>query len=180
MPLFICDNCGGRDNTATGWYWSRRKNTEYFGQDYPDGQGYCAKCTPAFSIQTLKKHEESGEPLPDESILMGGYEERDGKLYCVWHNHFEFKIPDAQEVTELIHGNHIQYTDKLVEVLGSKQAVEDAFAECERRRELERQEYMARHEAEMRERRACTNSPSSKVTVKTNKPKKRPGKRGRP
>lgn len=176
MPLFICDNCGGRDNTATGWYWSRRKNTEYFGQDYPDGQGYCAKCTPAFSELTLKKHQESGEPLPDKSILLGAYEERDGKLFCCWHNHFDFKIPDAQEVTELIHGNHIEPTQKLVEVLGSEEAVKAAFDECERRRVIEREEYMAKHEAERNERSRSKLS-TAPVTVKR---KKRPGKRGRP
>ena len=176
MPLFICDKCGGRDNTATGFYWMRRKTQEYFGDDYENGQALCAKCTPAFSVDTLKKHQESGELLPDKSILLGAYEERDGKLFCCWHNHFDYKVPTAEEVTKMIHGNHIEPTQKLVEVLGSEEAVQDAFDECERRRAIEREEYTAKHEAERNER-SRSQFGTAPVTVKR---KKRPGKRGRP
>lgn len=143
MPLFICDNCGARDNTATGWYWSRNKTGEYFGEGYKDGQALCASCTPAYTLSTLKAAESGEKPLKSEGILGGAIEERDGKMFHQWHNSFDFKIPDREEVLELIYGDHIMETNRLVEVLGSKQAVKEAFKECDRRKEVKRQEYIA-------------------------------------
>jgi hypothetical protein len=203
MPLFICDRCGGRDNTATGFYWMRNKTRQYFGDDFRDGEALCAKCTPAFSEETRLKHEKENLPLPKNSILLGEWERNeDGLPMCLWHDRFEFKIPDAEQVRYMIVGGHMEYTDKLVELLGSKEAVEAAFKECEDRQQREREERLAKEAQEAGKRVLLGGGGSSSDltqaiqkgrrhglnskfgnTIGHQKPKKHkrgPGKRGRP
>ena len=72
MPLFICENCGTIDNTATGFYWSRKfikfKDSKF------NGKALCCECVP-------------------DTYDDGSKRRKSGK----WHNHFPKEKYDPLE-----------------------------------------------------------------------------------
>ncbi len=79
MSLYICDKCHAIENTALGWYWSRRNNQRMLGPEYPKDMALCSECCPATFAD--------GSPLKD-----GGK----------WHEVFPKKIADAEYVLKKI------------------------------------------------------------------------------
>lgn len=44
MPLFICEECGAIENTATGFYWARKHNN--WEDKSLNGKALCRDCVP--------------------------------------------------------------------------------------------------------------------------------------
>lgn len=65
MPLFVCDECGCVDNTATGFYWTYLCDKHAFKDESKNGKALCCECAP--------------QEYSDGSIC-----ERHGK----WHGYF--------------------------------------------------------------------------------------------
>lgn len=77
MPIFKCEKCGCAENTALGWYWSRKSLADHVdlsdvGERYY-GKALCSECAPT--------HYKNGKPT--------GFTHE-------WHNKFP-KEPYSEE-----------------------------------------------------------------------------------
>ena len=91
MPLFVCEKCGGIDNTAYGRYWTK---------DLPDlwkednrGMALCCECAPT--------HFKNGR-------LVHEYTDNESCKFGTWHNKFPkryYKDLTKEERKSLINYN---------------------------------------------------------------------------
>lgn len=91
MPLFVCDVCGAIENTALGFFWSRKR--VQWKDKSKNGKALCSECMP--------DQEANGEPNP-----RGG----------VWHGQFPKDIATEARLKEIgLH--HFEYFGKKFEHL---------------------------------------------------------------
>lgn len=80
MPMFVCDDCGHVDNTATGRWWSRNCPNLWAADNL--GKALCSLCEPTTFV--------NGEPNED-----GGK----------WHGRFERRLPTEEGIAKGIYIN---------------------------------------------------------------------------
>ena len=75
MPLFICENCGCIENTALGFYWSRKHVK--FKDEEMNGKALCSECMPLEFSNGVKAgegkwHNKFSKEFFDSSIHKSG------------------------------------------------------------------------------------------------------------
>ena len=80
MSLFICEKCGAIENTALGFYWSR-KIIKFKDEDL-NGKALCSECMPTiFSDGTKAGNGRWHNRFPKEFV-----EDHPNGNYCNWIN----------------------------------------------------------------------------------------------